>query len=378
MKTIICGPPHSGKSVLIANLLRYLPSDSYLRINANGDGEGTWSNNPDQTEIQRVRIKTGNTAEKFSIWTNNIRLATQDVVIIDIGGKLQSDKDCLFDAADSFVVLSSDPHMVQPWKDYGESHGCKCLAVIESYLEPDYDEVIDRKTDFIHARISGLERGRFLSDSVVVKALANVIVTASGYRRTRFLDFCEVGEAVRCASTWKTESGVPVTHLHFEREHGPLVYEYLSGVFVPHTRYKVFGLKTNWIAAITAHCLAKENPISFFDDRSGSFKTSDLLKKNRDAEKEGWVIEEDDHFVRLSRSVPGEKGTIDSLEGFTIPVINEEKVLLLSGRFPMWVVASILLSYSSPEQYLFQPGNHFFCVKSDDSRKLGTDIGGMC
>ena len=57
MKTIICGPPHSGKSVFISNLVKLLPSGHYIRINANGDGEGTWSNNPNQEDVMKTRVK---------------------------------------------------------------------------------------------------------------------------------------------------------------------------------------------------------------------------------------------------------------------------------------------------------------------------------
>ena len=57
MKIIFCGPPHSGKSVFIANLIDKLPSDAYTIIRACPDGEGTWSNNQNQNETSIVRKK---------------------------------------------------------------------------------------------------------------------------------------------------------------------------------------------------------------------------------------------------------------------------------------------------------------------------------
>ena len=83
MKTIICGPAHSGKSVFISNLVKLLPSGYYLRINANGDGEGTWSNNPDQDDVKSVRVKGTNTSEDFKRWQQQIENAKNDIVIVD-------------------------------------------------------------------------------------------------------------------------------------------------------------------------------------------------------------------------------------------------------------------------------------------------------
>ena len=52
LKVIICGPPHSGKSVFIGGLRKHLPG-SYL-FRANPDGEGTWTyRNDDSASFRR-------------------------------------------------------------------------------------------------------------------------------------------------------------------------------------------------------------------------------------------------------------------------------------------------------------------------------------
>jgi len=368
MKTIICGPPHSGKSVLIANLIRFMPSDSYLRINANGDGEGSWSNNADQEEIARVRIKSSNTADKFAIWTENIKQAFQDVVLVDIGGRLQDDKAPLFEAADSFIVLSSVSDMISAWKEFGESHGCHCLATVESYLEGGYDEIIVREHDYIQARLSGLERGRFLFDSKVIKELADLIVSVSGYRRSIFLDFSKVGESIGCAMEWTTSNGVRVTHSHFNHEHGYLIYDYLSGLVQKGCRYNIIGLKANWVAAIASSVLWKHSQVSFFDDRTGTFKPISPIMKSNTSGK--WLVNEDNDYVLLRQKNDDFFHNL-GCEANTIPVLNEKKPLFLSARLPLWVIASIFISYSSTKKYLFQPGNHYICVQSENPQELG-------
>lgn len=374
MKTIICGPPHSGKSVLIANLVRFMPSDSYLRINANGDGEGSWSNNQDQQEIARVRTKSSNTPEKFAIWTENISRAFQDIVIIDIGGKLQEDKVPLFEVADSFVVLSSNPDMIAPWKEFGESHGCRCLATIEADLDGGHDDIVCRENNYMHARLSGLERGRFLLDSKVIKALADIIVSASGYRRSAFLDFSKVGESIGCALDWTTSEGIRVTHSHFSPEHGPLIYDYLTGLQLKDNRCKIFGLKANWVAAIASAVLGKDNQVSFFDERTGVFRSvAPIPKVPVITAADRWIVEEGEDRIVLSQHYIGQPSD-SQFEDLTVPEINENKPLFLSGRFPMWIVASILATYTSKTKFIFQPGNHYYCVESETPAELGMRI----
>ena len=348
-----------------------MPTDSYLRVNANGDGEGSWSNNADQEEIAQARTKSSNTPDKFAVWTENIKRAFQDIVIIDIGGKLQEDKEPLFEAADSFVVLSSDKDMIAPWKAFGESHGCRCLAIIESDLGEGHDDIVLRETGFLHARISGLERGKFLFDSIVIKSLADLLVSASGYRRSVFLDFSKVGECIGCALEWTTSEGVRVTHSHFESKHGPLIRDYLLGLGLKNHRCKIFGLKANWVAAIASIVLWKENEVFLFDDRTGMFRAIKPIKKVSAPYAAGrWIFEENEDSVMLSQN-GYEAQSMTVFDDLTIPVINENKPLYLSGRFPMWVIASILISYSSPSKFLFQPGNHFYCVDAEDSFELG-------
>ena len=63
MKIIFCGPPHSGKSVLFTNLSNALPADSYSTVRGCPDGEGHWSNNPNQNETLLVKQKSEFTPE---------------------------------------------------------------------------------------------------------------------------------------------------------------------------------------------------------------------------------------------------------------------------------------------------------------------------
>lgn len=85
MKIVFCGPPHSGKSVFIANLIDKLPSDGYTIIRACPDGEGTWSNNKNQNETTNVRKKGKFTKSFIEDSCKAIDNQSNKIVLVDVG-----------------------------------------------------------------------------------------------------------------------------------------------------------------------------------------------------------------------------------------------------------------------------------------------------
>ena len=57
-----------------------------------------------------------------------------------------------------------------------------------------------------------------------------------------------------------------------------------------------------------------------------------------------------------------------------MPVIDDEKALYVSGKLPNWLMASICVSSGAREIYVFEPGNGYTCVKSDDEKNLGKNV----
>ena len=80
MKIVFCGPPHSGKSVFIANLIDKLPTDAYTIIRACPDGEGNWSNNKKQDETAIVRKKGKFTEQDIKIAKEYFNTAIDDTL----------------------------------------------------------------------------------------------------------------------------------------------------------------------------------------------------------------------------------------------------------------------------------------------------------
>ena len=85
MKIVFCVPPHSGKSVFIANLIDKMPTDAYTIIRACPDGEGTWSNNKNQNETTIVRKKGKFTKSFIDDACQAIDNQSNKIVLVDVG-----------------------------------------------------------------------------------------------------------------------------------------------------------------------------------------------------------------------------------------------------------------------------------------------------
>ena len=134
MKIVFCGPPHSGKSVFVANLVEKLPTDDYRIIRACPDGEGNWSNNKNQNETNIVRRKGKFTQDFVEDSCQVIDNQTNRIVIVDVGGIISKENEKIFKHCDSFVVLSSDEEKKQQWLEFGQNLGLECLGCIDSKL----------------------------------------------------------------------------------------------------------------------------------------------------------------------------------------------------------------------------------------------------
>lgn len=376
MKTIVCGPPHSGKSVLVSNLVRLMPTDSFQRITANGDGEGTWSNNPNQEDVKPVRYKSSNSPQEFANWHERIVTATQDIVLVDVGGKIQADKSPLFDACDSFIVISNDPEKIKEWMRFGEQHNCTCLACLNSVLDGQ-DRIYDHEP-YLLADISGLERGRSVLGSPVLQEIAEVLVTHSNYKHSQYVDVFEIGKKLGCGTPWFTRKGVEVTNLHFKPEIAKALHDYCADTYSQIGRYKIIGAKVNWVACIVSTCLCTDNvsDISFYDEWTDTYIQPAILEKcdnpiNEDLEI---TIKEKENEVLLSFRIKSIDIDVNNFPHYQMPKIDESKKLFISGRFPNWFTVSILKTYGNRTKYLHQPGLWYICVESANLNKLGNTI----
>ena len=374
MKTIFCGPPHSGKSVLVNNLTWLLPSDSYQVIRANGDGEGLWSNNYDQTDVQAARKKGTNNPEDFARWQRQIEIASQDIVIADIGGRIDVDKIPLFETCDSFVVLSSDADKAVQWKEFGEAHGCTCIALLDSVLEGQ-DQIYEDES-ILKARITNLNRGENISQSPVLRALAERIISRSGYKPRKVINLMDVCERLELCKKWITTDGTEIRHLRVPETKAVELADALTQLHEPlGHRYQILNTPNNFVAALIASTLwnVEKDDLLFYDDWTNQFIAPVQFRIRSGIPMQELyfhIVEEDERILLHAETASGIVNTEHFAE-YIFPKLDTHKQLFISGRFPIWFVASIIKSYPNQEKYLYQPGKGYFCVESAEKSQLG-------
>ena len=133
------GPPHSGKSVFLAELYRQLlermPGEVFLQ-RACPDGEGMWSAESAPALVKEIRQK-GQFSADFTSWVAGAIQGLQRgfaITLLDLGGKRMSPNDQILTASTHAIILSSNPDETTVWVEYAQGFGCQILAVIESKL----------------------------------------------------------------------------------------------------------------------------------------------------------------------------------------------------------------------------------------------------
>ena len=429
MKTIVCGPAHSGKSVFIANLIYRLPSDSSTTIRACPDGEGTWSNNKNQQEVSNVRKKGKFTKEFIENSCKAIDNQTSDIVLVDVGGVMTKENRKIFRHCDNFIVLSSNEKLKQKWLRYGQYLGLECIGCIDSALEGkekiysrepylqgkivqylglecigcidsalEGKEKIYSREPYLQGKIVGLERGEKLENSELLKTIVSDIVEKSKQEKTKktetqsfngvIIENMELATKIGNVTETLTEQGNVIKHTEWSPSHIPQVYKIINKEINSKDEVRIQGIRPNFL--ITAICKACQKQgvkkISAFDIRSNQYIPIRQLPKKRGIKiKNGLsynvILQEQNLYIQyiltLNIDLLQDNYTLEDYSKCILPQINERKNLYLSGRLPNWLIASITNSYNSNRIYTFQPGRGFSCVSSIDERDLGTVVDGI-
>ncbi len=139
MVIAVGGPPHSGKSVFLAELYRQIlarrPADVFLQ-RACPDGEGMWSAESDPTLVKEIRRK-GNFDAGFMAFTLKAIEALGlrfPITLVDLGGRRSAQNAEILARSSHLIVLSSKEEENKPWQEFAAAEGCETLAVFASEL----------------------------------------------------------------------------------------------------------------------------------------------------------------------------------------------------------------------------------------------------
>ena len=389
MKIVFCGPPHSGKSVFVANLLYQLPSDAYTIIRACPDGEGTWSNNKKQNETNIVRKKGKFTKAFIDDACQAIDNQTNKIVLVDVGGVMSKENEQVFKHCDSFVVLSSDEKQKQEWLEFGQKLGLECVGCLDSSLEG--KEEIYSKEPFLTGRIVGLERGEELRESEIIKELVSKIVKKSKYsekskEKEQFegimIDDTEFGFELGYGKEILTDDGISIKKVQWQEKAVSEIYKAIKQKVNAKQPIRINGVRANF--TLSAICkAAKQNgatDIKSYDVRSKQYiYIRNMPKKKNLKSSEGiaYNILKNKENIFMDIDITKDKYTLEDYKKCVLPKIKEGKNLYLSGRLPLWLLASISNSYDMNKIFTFQPGKGFTCIAATDERELGKIVDGV-
>lgn len=343
-RIIVCGPPHSGKSVFLANLMRQLPPDSFYLAFAAPDGEWHWSNYGDQDLVAVVRQK-GKFSENFvGSMVSSIAANEQPLVLVDTGGVRSEANEAIFDVADGCIILSSKPEETIEWRKFAAEHSVEVLAELDSVLVGTCELYSEQDDDVIRGRISGLERGHTIV-SPTLEAVAERL-------RVIIRNNAEMSEAEAVANV---NGATLVSRLDVVDRNDPFL-----GVRPEHLRpalaltRAVAKLDTvriwNVRAAIlaSAYCARLPGSVELYDVSKGYVKIPDVTPQG-DGNGSGaieWEVLPLPEFTvvkwRNTRFV-----TVDDLEVLVPPGVDTTKpVVLVNQEPPMWVHATLVRAYA--------------------------------
>lgn len=147
------GPPHSGKSVFLAELYRQLlarrPKNFVFLQRMCPDGEGVWSAEADPEVVKEIRRKgkfaSGFLERHLPLIVGPALMGSFKLILADLGGFRSAENAEILARSTHLVLLCSDKHADegQPWLDFAAAEGCKILAALDSRLVKCEDGTLD-------------------------------------------------------------------------------------------------------------------------------------------------------------------------------------------------------------------------------------------
>jgi len=135
----VIGAPHSGKTVFINSLYRFLRQVNirFFIHSACPDGEGRWCGETDQELVKKIR-KKGKFDEHFVQYQlrviENLRRSGFQLVFFDLGGLPSKENKQILEHCDYYIFLRrpDKQEVVQKWQELLDSLNIKPLAIFDS------------------------------------------------------------------------------------------------------------------------------------------------------------------------------------------------------------------------------------------------------
>jgi CRISPR-associated protein Csx3 len=161
----VVGPPHSGKSVFLAELYRQLlqrQSTGIFLHRACPDGEGMWSSEAQPDRVAAIRRKGAFSPEFVELTLSAIERLGQNpqfsLVLLDLGGRRTAENAEILRRSTHCFILSADPQETQAWQQFVNHEGCAVWGVFISRLDATARSQIDCQSQPLQGTLVNLQR----------------------------------------------------------------------------------------------------------------------------------------------------------------------------------------------------------------------------
>ena len=385
-KIVVCGPPHSGKSVFVANIREMLPRWGFFLFRGAPDGEGTWSNKAAPETVKAVR-KKGKFDWPFMRYVlGGLWRVTRHVplTLVDVGGRRSKQNKWIFLLCDGFIVISSDEKETREWVRFGKCMGCTPVAILKSKLVG--EEVLHpvESGSPVTGTITGLERGTYQLESSLLGALAarlrSLITFAAKHMKRQdqtmdktIITVDDVAGRIGKGKETRPIRGKDITGYFWEGSDLKLLDQMLRPMSSTPGHYVLDGGVPPFFALAFCHGLHPQD-VSLNDPRLGHVQ---ILGKDPEGTGAGkglkWTVKDAGPFVFVEYEIEGGVFDVADLSGVRVPVVPAGKGIVLSGKGPNWLTVTAAMSYHVTRWVgMWQPGTGAtVAMTHHPERKLG-------
>lgn len=389
MKILVVGPPHSGKSVFLGGLCQNLPRNQRYLFRACPDGEGTWTYASD--DAKQYRRKGSFTDDIVGWYVNSLRNCNlAPIILVDVGGRCSEENRRIMAECDAAIILSGKIEAIAEWQDFCKTLNLEILAVLHS----DYTATSDN-TDGDLMVVHHLERGEDVSSRPAIQKVATIILekiseTGAKIMETPFSfindqNVLSISELAKTLGKTEVERTLPnnkvVKQLTWEGQ------DLISIAELIHHRsselpevVKIDGASPAWLVAALSHeCHPRQTALNSPDGfinvgchRPVPDGAGLTFSVRPHTEADGWIVVE----FSLNPSIPLAPGQLDEIAP---PVLPMGSKVVISGRGPNWLVASLVMAYHGTTKAVacFQPGTGAtVCMTHSTEVALGSMVPG--
>ena len=379
VKVAVLGPPHSGKTVILQGIQHEMDSTAARLDVSHGDGEGSWfENNYHDSEVRRLRRKIAMGEEGVGRTLNQLETFSTPLALMDVGGRIHDDNRAIVAMATHAIILGETEEVRQTYAELARSSDVSVIAMIDNRLTETPDSIATEiGSRMLRANVGDLHRGTSrrsrMSVIGIALKLSDIVDGNSLYEDKNSSEAVVMNPRDIIAQIGREQN--------LEPRDVQRLYEVIRQNYQQGEDIKIDGRARSWEYAAIAFASYRSGArsVSFYSpDGYVSLKSGEYEDANRIEHDEYDTTRQavDSHTVHIEVRLNVAKVTPDILNELTIPTVDSSKTIIISGRMPMWLAASVALSYKDAVEKIayFVPGQEAPVVWARDESDLGSVV----